>query len=494
MNPENTLPPPLPDVTELRDELVRIPARFRSRPMVLAAALTAAAAADCSFFSNPSAGWGGYGFAAGTVLMIGAVAAMRRDLSWKSPALWLLLPVVVASAWIGGAMSIFLAPILLGLWSLSGPVESDTRFAGRAPGIFEWWRALVDALTACCRRVFPGRMGAWLAGVGVMAGFLLLLSSGNLALSKYLEGLADMLRDLIRIRAEDVVRVVLWVFAVAALGLFAAVRRRRVTETFTTPVTRPVPVPVAMLVGANLAFLASNLADTFWIGFEHRAPDGVALTEYLHSGTYALMADAAVATLLLLVIFRNGASSRVSRFATLAGITLVVQCAWLGLGVAGRVAMQIDRFGFTANRIWIVVLLVWGYAGLIAAWRFLRRRPSIREFVRHALWSGVAIASLVQFRPPAILSVDLNIAGMPAHPDWKPDEAYLFYVGDDAVRLLEARGASKEEIRKALERNALESDRCYPATSAGWRPRSIHGDALNVRIAPYFTANEKTSP
>jgi hypothetical protein len=498
MNTADTecLPPPLPaEMTDTPEPAVctRATAHLRRWPWLVLAAVGAAAATDAAVWSKDFvlAGLGGYGTALATLVGAGALVAMRRDLDFKNPLWAMLAATAVASAWVGSAISVWLAFALM-ITLVRRPVaEGQTSVV---PWIFSgpllWCGALFGAFGALFSKVFRGRSSAWVAAVVTGAFFLMLLTFGNAALAKYVGSVTDGLANLIHIRNEDIGRLMLWGFGILSLGLLAAPRPAPAREGILvgTP-AKPSPIAFATLIGANVAFLASNLTDTYWVGFMRSAPEGVSTTKYLYDGGYVLMLDAAIAGALLLKLFAADGEARGDVRAKFAGRVLIAQCAWLGLGVAGRLALQMDKFGFTPVRLWGVVFLAWGFVGVWGVWRHLKTAPSFRRFVRLAATSALVGLCVLQFRPPAVLSVDLNLACHAARPEWKFDAGYYYSVGPDGWRLYRTVPREANDgaagLTDAYWRTMFEGGETGRMSRAGlrnldWRVRNLRDDALGA--------------
>ncbi len=480
-------PPPLPAEANISPDIRSRPGHLRQRPLLLLSAVGAAVAADATLWTGDglSVGYGGYGAALGGLLGASALAAMRRDLDFRRPEWGLLASAIVASVIEGGWLSVALSAAAPGI-AVSRPAAQSSSVPV-APAYYEavsrWADELACAVRDAGSRVFRGRGGAWAAALVVGAFFLILLATGNAALAKYLEDVTGVLRRAIDLDSADIARVFFWCAGILVFGVFAAGRPTRMSErAYEAPSEKAAPVPLAALLGANLAFLASNLVDTYWLGLRRGAPEGVSTTEYLYSGAYALMADAAVAAALLLFLFRNGGAARGSRAARWAGVALAAQCAWLGLGVAGRLALQMNKFGFTPVRVWGVVLLVWGAVGIVGVVRHLRGVPSPLAFARLSAWSALGLLALVQFRPPAVLSVDLNLALFAARPEWRFDDAYHAMVGAEGRRLSEAVAKAEPNTARGVEERArIEQGRAGSGARLDWRVRSLRRDGVAER-------------
>jgi hypothetical protein len=496
MNTADTecLPPPLPaEITDTPESAAstRATAHLRRWPWLWLAAAGAAVAVDVVVWSKDfvQAGPGGYGAALATLFGAGAMVAMRRDLDFKNPLWAMLAATAVASAWLGSTMSVWLAFALM-IALVRRPTAGGE--AAGVPWIFTgpilWCGALAGAFGALISKVFRGRSSSWLAAVVTGGFFLILLTFGNAALAKYVGSVTDGLANLIHIRSEDMGRLVLWGAGILSLGGLAAPRPAPAREGIMveTP-AKPSPIAFATLIGANVAFLASNLTDTYWIGFMRSAPEGVSTTKYLYDGGYVLMLDAAIAGALLLKLFAADGEARGDRRANLAGRVLIAQCAWLGLGVAGRLALQMDKFGFTPVRLWGVVFLAWGFVGLFGVWRHLKNTPSLRRFVRLVATSALFGLCALQFRPPTVLSVDLNLACHTARPEWKFDVGYYQSVGHDGWRLYRSVPLEVNEgagvIMDAYWRSLFEGGETGRMRRTGlrnldWRVRNLRDDAL----------------
>lgn len=497
---EACVPPPLPEAGTDDPTVRATPAHLRNPLGLGVAAACAALAADAAFWTPDwlYAGPGGYGFALATLLAAGALAAARRDLDFRRPEWALLALTLVASALAGSGLSL---PVALALLLLAAR-RSESDHGGTGRGLTQWVGALHDAAVLLLSKIFRGRARALGAAIAVGVFFLVLLTWGNAALALYVKEFTRTLPELVDLSSKDMARFFLWLAGILAFGVLAAPARKRTPEgIFVETADNPAPVALAVLVGANLAFLASNLVDTYWLGWMRRAPDGVSTTEYLYDGAYALMLDAAIAGALLLRLFRADGAARGDRRARVAGLILAGQCAWLGLGVAGRLALQMEKFGFTPARLWGVVFLVWGFIGLYGVFLHLRTRPSFRAFTRLAGWSALGALSLLQFRPPAVLSVDLNLALFASRPEWRFDAAYYGLVGEEGWRLSHAiataephttrgaeEGARAEHWRDMIEgRLGLDRPGC---AMRDWRVRSVSEDALVQR---YLAECGKTS-
>lgn len=502
-------PTPLPPFAEVRRPSPVRPGYLRSRPWLLLGAVGAAAAADVALWTPDFlyVGPGGYGVALAIVLAGLALAAMRNDLDFRKPEWALLAASVPASVLEGSGLSILVAFSALCV-AVGRPSPDGVACSGvvsPAEGVVRWAGELGAALRDTLARVFRGKGGAWAAALAAGVISLGLLAAGNAALAKYIGDVTLALRHGIDIGAAEVAR---WLFrggAVIAFGVFAASRPscagRRACAVRDG---KPSAVALAVLLGVNLAFLASNLIDTYWLGWRRGAPDGVSTTEYLYAGAYALMADAALAGALLLFLFRAGGGARGSRFTRWAGMALAAQCAWLGLGVAGRLALQMDKFGFTPVRLWGVVLLAWGAVGVVGVVRHLRVRAPIGEFASLAARGALVLLAAVQFRTPATLSVDLNLAMFAARPEWRFDDAYYGSVDAEGWRLSHAIARAEPDSRRGDEERAREphwramirggsgSDRPGCA-ELGLRVRSVRVDTLNRRYAAERMGGEGAS-
>ncbi len=115
----------------------------------------------------------------------------------------------------------------------------------------------------------------------------------------------------------------------------------------------------------NLLLLIANLADLrfLWLSFGDKTP--TQLSQYVHAGTWALIASIILAMIVVLIFFRKNLNfyPHSNSLRQLAYIWLA-QNVWLALGVGLRNGYYIHYYGLADGRILVVIFLVLVFIGL----------------------------------------------------------------------------------------------------------------------------------
>lgn len=376
---------------------------------------------------------------------------------------------------------------MVGAWDVLQRVRRSAVALATGPFVLAWlapWRRI--PLTRSTPAVRAG-VGA-LVAMPALAIFGGLFSSADPAFGRALAGVVSPER--LTEWMQQTVRLGAFTFAAAAL-LFVYARRAPASAV---PAAGRVGVPetlgglgaVALLFGAYLAFQARALFG----GLDHVLHTaGLSLAEYARSGFFELLWCAILALPLLILtewaVDQSEPSAR-RAFRYLAYTLLAMVALVLG-SAAYRMALYVDVFGLTEQRLfssvfmgWLLVVLGW------CGWTVLRGQRE--RFVQGAVAAAiVAVLALNAIDPDAFIA---RVALTRAERGQPFDVKHAVQLSADAVPVLIARGdrlppAERCELARGLDQRW--------STSYGWRAdrqttfaawRAVHAaDVLPARVA-----------
>ncbi len=436
----SAIPPPVPPATEKQapglpplpatEEVVKDPSWWRLRTMPFVALLLAAVAGDLLW---PRLAGLGLGAGLGVVFGILAILLLRKDLSRGERCFLVgLAAVSFAGLVLSGSSFLWLFALVLPLLLVMTPGKKQ--FAQPGVRYRSWWSFWVakrsgDEGRGCrawLRQLLPTFVCLLVGGM-IFVLFLLIFASGNpvvLLVWKSLSEAWNQLVEWLRLDWDFAWHVCRWLVGVLAFGLFAFARPPS-AASLPEPEFRPksgralLPLlPLASLVGVNLAFLVANAADISYLWLA-RAPEGVSQTEYLHEGASSIACAAVLAALLLLFLFRRHGSARGGRASRVTACLLVFQTFLLAASVCLRLCHQIDDCGFTSRRVQAFEALLLGLVGLVFLGCDVVRCGSFRKYARRCLGSVLLLFLAFGVRPPAELAGDLNLRFVGSRPQWE---------------------------------------------------------------------------
>jgi hypothetical protein len=118
---------------------------------------------------------------------------------------------------------------------------------------------------------------------------------------------------------------------------------------------RPAAV-IATLLLLNVMFAGQNLMDISFIWSDAKLPDGMSHAEYVHRGSYTLIATSLLAASLMMFILRKGSATEQSRSVQLLVHLWTVQNLLLVASSAKRTLSYIADYGWTE---WRIAGLIW---------------------------------------------------------------------------------------------------------------------------------------
>ncbi len=425
--PPATTPPAPPK--ELQD-----PTWWRLGSMPFIVLILAAAGLDLAW---PEEFFGGIGTGIGCVLWCLAILLLRRDFSkgemWFLGALALitLLALGVSGSRLNWALA-FALPIALLLNPVQKePVQGNFRtwwgywFARRKVGVQGRW--------AWLRQVLPTLITVFV-GVSLFLVFLIIFASGNPVVLLVWNTIKDWWNALVEWLELDwdfARHVLVWVIAFFFFGVYTFARPTEpkplpCVPTEVKPGRSLLPhLPLASLIGINLAFLIATSTDIAYLWFG-RVPEGVSQTAYLHEGAISITWAAALASAILIFLFRPTGSARQGVVTRVSGYVLAAQTFLLAVSVYVRLFHQIDDYGFTTRRIQAAEALLLGLDGLVILVCYMACSGSFWKYARICLGSMLLIFIAFGICPASELAGTLNLRYAASHPQWSfsPQDFY----------------------------------------------------------------------
>lgn len=371
----------------------------------------------------------GVGAGIGVLLFTTAVLLLRRDFSRLEQIFLGLLGVL-------GALALLVSGNKLG-WLLALTIPFFVILFGSAkggintePGVEyrSWWRFWRDK-----RHQVKG--GFWLStlsvcisvlvGVICFVAFLCIFASGNPLVEQVWNIIVswwNRLVEYLQISWDFWAHVLIWGLGILGFGIFTVQRPAAlppVPAAESEPAGRSMlpHLPLMILLGVNLAFLAATGTDIAYLWFR-RVPEGISLTQYLFEGAESIAWASVLAAALLLYFYRSSGSVRRTVVARWLGYALVGQTFLLAISVSVRLYNQIMVYAFTPRRVLAAELLLLGVVGLAILLCYMLRGGFLR-------WARVCIGAMLvlmvgmSISRPTALSGDLNLRFAPSLPQWE---------------------------------------------------------------------------
>ncbi len=416
--------PPPPPARELKD-----PTWWRLGNIPFIVLILSAAGLDLAW---PEVLGGGIGTGIGCALWCLSVLLLRRDFSKGEACFLAALALIsfVALAVSGSTFNwvlAFVLPLALVLNPTAKGASEDARyrtwwgywFARRKEGERGRW--------AWLRQILPTLITVFV-GVALFIVFLIIFASGNPVVELVWNTIAtwwNKLVEWLQLDWDFVGHVAIWLFAFAFFGIYTCARPKEapglptVPEAPLTPGLSLLPhLPLASLIGINLAFLIATGTDIAYLWFG-RVPEGISQTTYLHDGAASITWAAVLASAILVFLFRRKGAARQGTCTRVAGYVLVLQAFLLAVSVYVRLFHQIGDYGFTPRRIQAAEALLLGMDGLVILICYMACSGAFWKYARICL--GTMLLMLISFGicPPAELAGDLNLRYAPTHENWK---------------------------------------------------------------------------
>ncbi|MEO8591460.1 MAG: DUF4173 domain-containing protein [Flavobacteriales bacterium] len=158
------------------------------------------------------------------------------------------------------------------------------------------------------------------------------------------------------------------------------------------PLERERRMGMVLLIIVNALLLVVNVIDISWVWFDFVVPEGFSLKQFVHEGTWTLIASILLSILILLHLFR-GNLNFYARTGTLKLLALlwIVQNFILGLSVFLRNYHYISFHGLAYKRIGVIVFLALVLVGLVTLYVKVRQRKSLFYLARVNAWAAFVV-------------------------------------------------------------------------------------------------------
>ncbi len=476
-----------------------------------------AAAADLAQ-PEPFCG-GGLAAGLGCALWLVAMLLLRRDFSKPETCFLGAFALITFSALtVSGSVFNWVLAIVLPLILLLTPKPQNPAETGRFRTWWGYWLARRKAGArgrwSWLRQILPTLITVFV-GVALFVAFLCIFASGNPVVLLVWETLCkwwNTLVEWLQLDWDFVWHLFLWFMGFVVFGFYTF---QRPSEPAPLPRVADAPragsvsllpyLPLVSLLGINLAFLIATSTDIAYLWFG-RVPEGVSQTAYLHDGAASITWAAALASAILVFLFRRKGSARQGKATRFLGYALVLQTFLLAASVYVRLYHQIDDYGFTTRRIQAAEAMLLGLDGLIILVCYMACSGSFWKYTRICLGSMLLIFISFGICPPAELAGHLNLRYAPSHPEWvfstsdfsrssfqiESNLAFALYVKE---RLPEPVQYFDDRIRDAAEDLVKQSKE---ATWRNWtlsrsRDLKVAEAILNAAPEPTATPEEETN-
>jgi hypothetical protein len=471
-----SLAPPLPDVqSEARNDL----------PVKLALVLSLTALADWLFYDQ-RLGISMTLFA--IALFAGSWLGNLVGLSWRrtaTAALVLFVGLVPAVEELNGLTFLFIVATLAYAISILTNPEftrlSDGLRAFRDLYLIGPFRFIADVIRMCSRNNLTAGLAKWFVPIVFGLIFLLLFSSANPRIEKWIRELnpADSASHI------KLARTFFWAFVLSIVWPFINVHWRRSKERATVSVEPVVdnaePRDAALdLFGAdailrslilfNLLFAIQTALDLVYLWGNAKLPADVAYADYAHRGAYPLIVTALLAAGFVLAAMRPGGPAEKSKIIRPLVYLWVAQNVIMVASCVLRLWLYVETYLLTTMRIAALVWMLLVAAGLVLIVARIILKQSNGWLIRMnliALTATLYVCALINF--PAIIA-DYNVThGKEASGKGvNLDTNYLGELGPQVLPALDrARALPGVEARLACTRNRLLS--AQAADMASWR-------------------------
>ncbi len=361
------------------------------------------------------------------VVVLGAVILWNRPawtndrgLCYAAPIAFLaVIQTAVAFSWINLLVLVTLLIFLSGTrfrlpWSQRWPGWFEAMAAWlKAPARWGWAlsvlrnrrRATGDALYLR-KSLRAGQI--LLPGLVLLFLFGILLGAGNALAGKYLVQAWEVLEESVRALARvSPLRLAFWAaMGTAALALCYPARCQLMSRASTAPwprVSLSADHRVALwqtwisLAVVNALFLFVNTLDVFYLWMQTELPEGVGYSSFVHEGVYALIASTVLAGAVLAFFFQQSTDVTRSKLARALAIAWIAQNLLLLSGVALRLHLYIDAFGWSVLRFHVgsfLLLTAIGF-GLLAV--YIIKGMTLRRLILSNLTAVFCLFYLLQF-------------------------------------------------------------------------------------------------
>ncbi len=295
-----------------------------------------------------------------------------------------------------------------GFWLIARPSESNRK--SRLPGLRVLLHLFICVLVCLAFFVF----------------FMSIFSDENPVVMQVWTAIIEWWNDVIKLitlNNEWWKHGLYWLVGFFVFGFYCFRRAAAVPEPAVAQEEKPASsmlpyLPVSILIGINAAFAIVTATDVAYLWF-NKVPEGISPTTYLHQGAESIMWASALATIVLLLLFRRRGVARTTILGKFFGYLLVLQTAMLAVSVFLRLYHQVERLGFTPQRIQAAELMFMGLVGLVILVMYMASGGRFWKHVKIGFATMTILGILLASYSPARLAGSLNLWGVEAKFDWK---------------------------------------------------------------------------
>jgi len=422
------------------------------------------------------------------VLFAGSWLGNRVGISWRrtaTAALVLFFGLVPAVEELNGLTFLFIvATLAYAISILTNPDFSritDGLRAFRDLYLIGPFRFIADVLRMCSRKDLTAGFAKWFVPVAFGLIFLLLFSSANPLIEKWIRELnpANSTSHI------NLARTFFWAFVLSVVWPFIHVRWRRRKERAAVsaePVvdnTEPRDLGLDLfsadailrsLILFNLLFAIQTALDAMYLWGNAKLPPDVTYADYAHRGAYPLIVTALLAAGFVLAAMRPGGAAEKSKIIRSLVYLWVAQNVIMVASCILRLQLYVETYLLTTMRIAALVWMLLVAAGLVLIVARIILKQSNGWLVRMNLISLTAtlyVCALINF--PAIIA-DYNVTHSKeaSGKGVNLDINYLYELGLQVLPALDrAHALPGLEASLTCTRNRLLS--AQAADMASWR-------------------------
>lgn len=181
----------------------------------------------------------------------------------------------------------------------------------------------------------------------------------------------------------------------ASTDLLVRVRRRRprwMAPLAMDPLERERRMGLVLLVLVNALLLVVNIIDIDWVWFRFEVPRDFSLKQFVHEGTWILIASILLSMLLILFLFRGSLNFYArSNWLKRMALLWIAQNVVLGVSVFLRNFHYIGFHGLAYKRVGVIVFVLLVLIGLVTLYIKVKDRRTLYYLVRVNTWAALVV-------------------------------------------------------------------------------------------------------
>jgi hypothetical protein len=254
---------------------------------------------------------------------------------------------------------------------------------------------------------------------------------------------------------------------------------------------------IATLLLLNLMFAGQNLLDLSFVWSDAKLPAGMTHAQYVHRGSYTLIATALLAAALIMFILRKGSATEQSRRVQWLVHLWTAQNLFLVASSAKRTLAYINDYGWTEWRvsglIWMA-LVFFGLATIIV--RVVKNHDTRWLMNTNLIASFVVLLAMSAWNMQGFIA-EKNLDRRLADPTKSLDSGYLYELGTASLPAL-MRAKQAEDSGKAryvngfttiLSQNVLGLKAHWDTAQSDWRSWTIANALITLPPEPVPAMN-----